>query len=211
MRKPISAALLTLSAGALALGLSATSAFAATAETWSVSPGGSISGTAGTTTITDTTSGLSIGCTSSDLTGSLKSGTGLKGASLGTVTNVAFNDCSVDGFTLSISSGAVKWPLNAVSYNSTKGVTSGTITKIHISISSSECSLVIDGSSGTADNGKVKITYTNKTHKLAILPTGSDLHAYDVSGCLGAVSDGDSGTIKTSYAVSPAQTITGTK
>jgi hypothetical protein len=207
MRKPISAALLTLSAGALALGLSATSAAAATATTWTVSPGGAIKGAASTTTVTDTTSGLALTCKTSTLTGTLKKGKGLAGAGLGTVTNVAFNNCSVDGFTLSISSGAVKWPLNAVTYSN--GVTHGTITKIHVSVSSSECSAVIDGTSGTADNGKVAITYTNSTHKLAILTTGSTLHVWDVSGCLGAISNGDAGTIKSSYAITPAQTITG--
>jgi hypothetical protein len=207
MRKPISAALLTLSAAAAALALSATSALAVTATTWKVTPGGAIKGAAGTTTLTDTTSGLSISCKTSDATGTLKKGSGLAGAGLGTITDIAFNNCSVDGLTLSISSGAVKWPLNAVTY--TNGVTHGTITKIHVVVSSSECSLVIDGSSGTADNGKVDITYTNATHKLAILPTGGTLHVWDVSGCLGAVSDGDAGTIKSSYAVTPAQTITG--
>jgi hypothetical protein len=204
MRKPFSAALLTLSAAGVALALSATSANAATG-TWSVSPGGAISGAAGTTTLTDTTSGLAISCKTSTLTGTLKSGTGLAGASIGTVTNVAFNNCSVDGLTLSISSGAVKWPLNAVSYKSP--TTTGTITKIHVSISSSECSAVIDGTSGSANNGKVKITYNNTTHKLAILPKGGNLHVWDVNGCLGAVSNGDAGTIKSSYAVTPAQTI----
>jgi hypothetical protein len=207
MRKPISAALLTLSAAALALGMSAASASAATATTWSVSPGGAIKGAAGTTTLTDTTSGLAISCKTSTLTGTLKKGTGLKGASLGTITNVSFNNCSVDGITLSISSGAVKWPLNAVSYKSP--TTSGTITKIHVSISSSECSAVIDGTSGSADNGMVKVTYSNTTHKLSILPTGGNLHVWDVSGCLGAVSDGDSGTIKNAAAITPVQTITG--
>ncbi|MGH3159714.1 MAG: hypothetical protein ACRDNF_24510 [Streptosporangiaceae bacterium] len=207
MRKPLSAALLTLSAAALALGMSAASASAATAVTWSVSPGGAISGAAGTTTLTDTTSGLAISCKTSTLTGKLKKGTGLKGDSLGTITNVAFNNCSVDGLTLSISSGAVKWPLNALTYKSP--TTTGTITKIHVTVSSSECSLVIDGTSGTADNGKVKITYSNKTHKLSILPTGGNLHVWDVSGCLGAVSNGDAGTIKSAYAVTPTQTITG--
>jgi hypothetical protein len=205
MRKPFSAALLTLSAAGVALALSATSASAATGP-WTVSPGGSISGSAGTTTLTDTTSGLSISCTSSTLTGTLKSGSGLAGAKIGTVTDVAFNNCSVDGLTLSISSGAVTWPLNAVSYKN--GVTHGTITTIHVTVSSSECSLVIDGTSGSAHNGKVKITYSNKTHKLAISPKGGNLHVWDVSGCLGAVSNGDSGTIKSSYAVTPAQTIT---
>jgi hypothetical protein len=208
MRKPISAALLTLSAGALALGLGATSAFAAATTTWSVSPGGSISGSAGTTTLTDTTSGLAITCKTSTLTGSLKSGTGLKGFGLGHITNVAFNNCSVDGFTLSISSGTVKWPLNAVTYNATTGVTHGTITKIHVTVSSSACSLVIDGTGATADNGRVSIAYTNSTHKLAILPKGN-LHVYNVNGCLGAVSNGDAGTIKAGYSVTPAQTIKG--
>jgi hypothetical protein len=206
MRTPFSAALLTLSAAAAAIALSATSASAVTTGAWAVSPGGAISGAAGTTTLTDTTSGLAISCKTSTLTGTLKSGTGLAGAKIGTVTNVAFNNCSVDGLTLSISSGAVKWPLNAVSYKSP--TTTGTITKIHVSISSSECSAVIDGSSGSAHNGKVKITYNNTTHKLAILPTGGTLHVWDVQGCLGAVANGDAGTIKSSYAVTPAQTIT---
>jgi hypothetical protein len=204
MRKPFTAALLTLSAAGVALALSATSASAATG-TWSVKPGGAISGAAGTTTLTDTTSGLAISCKTSTLTGTLKKGTKLQGAGLGTITNVSFNNCSVDGLTLSISSGAVKWPLNAVSYKSP--TTTGTITKIHVSISSSECSAVIDGTSGSANNGKVKITYNNTTHKLAILPTGGNLHVWDVSGCLGAVSNGDAGTIKNSSAITPAQTI----
>jgi hypothetical protein len=88
-------------------------------------------------------------------------------------------------------------------------VTHGTITKIHVSISSSECNAVIDGTSGTAHNGKVAITYSNSTHKLAILPTGGNLHVWDVSGCLGAISNGDAGTIKSTYAVTPAQTSSG--
>jgi hypothetical protein len=209
MRKPFSAALLTLSAAALALGVSAASASAATAVTWSVSPGGSISGAAGTTKVTDKTSGLTVTCTSSAVTGSLKSGTGLKGTGLGTVTALNFSNCSVDGITLSLSSGPVKYSVNFTSYKAATGVSSGTISKIHFTISSSECSAVIDGTSGTANNGKVKITYTNKTATLKILTTGSTLHVYDVSGCLGAISNGDSGNISGSYKISPAQTIKG--
>jgi hypothetical protein len=206
MRKPLSAALMTLAAAGLAIGLSTTSAFATTAATWSVSPGGSTSGKAGTTTVKDTTSGLTVTCTSSTFTGSLKSGTGLAGAGIGTVTSLDFNNCSVDGETLSLSSGTVAWAVNAVSYK--KGVTSGTVTGIHFSISSSICSAVIDGTSGSADNGMVKISYTNKTGVFKILAAGDDLHVYDVSGCLGLISDGDSGTISGSYKVTPKQTIT---
>jgi hypothetical protein len=205
MPKRIGATLFTAGAAALALGLGATTSFAATAITWSVSPGGSISGAAGTTVVKDTTSGASASCTSSDLTGTLKSGHRLPGKGLGTVTSVAFNNCTVDGQTLSISSGTVAWPLNAATYSS--GVTHGTISGIHISVSSSICSFVIDGTGASAHNGKVSITYTNSTHKLKILPKGN-LHVYNVSGCLGLISTGDSGTISGTYTVSPAQTIT---
>ncbi len=206
MRKPVSAALLTLASAALALGMSATSAFATTAGSWAVSPGGSISGSAGTTTVSDTTSGLTVTCTSSTLTGSLKSGSGLSGTKIGTVTALNFNNCTVDGLTLSLSSGAVTWAINASTFKS--GVTHGTISGIHFAISSSECNAVIDGTSGTAHNGKVKITYTNSTGKLKVLTAGDNLHVYDVSGCLGAISNGDAGTISRNFKISPKQTIT---
>ena len=206
MRNRIAATFVTAGAAALAIGFGAATSFAATAATWSVSPGGTISGTAGTTTVKDTTSGTSASCTSSNLSGSLKSGHGLAGAGLGTVTSVAFNNCSVAGQTLSISSGPVVWALNASSYAS--GVTHGTISKIHISVSSSICSFVIDGTGASAKNGKVKITYSNSTHKLKILPAGGNLHVYNVSGCFGLISNGDAGSISSAYAISPAQRIT---
>jgi hypothetical protein len=204
MRKHLGAALLTLASAGLAVGLSATSALAAT--TWSVSPGGSISGSAGTTKVTDTTSGLTVTCTSSTLSGSLKSGTGLAGKKIGKVTSLNFKNCTVDGFTLSLSSGTVDWHINFASYSS--GVTHGSITGIHFVISSSSCSAVIDGTGATADNGKVKFKYTNGTHKLKILPKGN-LHVYNVNGCLGAISNGDAGTISSAYSITPAQTIKG--
>jgi hypothetical protein len=206
MRKRVGATLFTAGAAALAIGLGATTSFAATAITWSVSPGGSISGSAGTTVLKDTTSGTTVTCSTSTMTGSLKSGKGLAGKGLGTVTSVAFNNCTVLGQTVSLASGTVAWKLNAASY--TSGVTHGTISGIHLAISSSVCSAIIDGTGATAHNGKVKITYTNSTHKLKILAAGDNLHVYNVNGCLGVIANGDSGSITGSYAVSPAQKIT---
>jgi hypothetical protein len=207
MRKPVSAVLLTLTSAALAFGLTATSTFAATTRaTWTVKPGGATTGTAGTTKVTDKTSGLTVTCTSSTFTGSFKSGSGLSGTGLGTITALNFTNCTVDGITLSLSSGPVTYSINGASYAS--GVAHGTISKIHFAISSSECSAVIDGTSGTAHNGKVKFTYTNKTGVLKIITTGSTLHVYNVNGCLGAISNGDAGNITGSYKSSPAQTIT---
>ena len=205
MRKPLTAAVLALASAGLAVGLSATTALATTAITWSVSPGGTIAGSAGTTTVKDTTSGLTVTCTSSTVAGSLKKGTGLNGAGIGTITSMNFNNCSVDGLTLSLSSGTVAWKFNAASYKSP--VTHGSITGIHFVISSSECSAVIDGTSGTAHNGKVKVTYSNKTGKLTVLAAGDNLHVWNVNGCLGAIANGDSGTISSVYTLSPKQII----
>lgn len=207
MGRRIAATLFSAGAAALTIGLSATSALAATATTWTVSPGGAITGKAGTTKLTDTTSKISLSCTSSKLAGSLKSGKGLAGKGLGTVTSVTFNNCTVLSATISLSSGKVAWKLNASSYNSGTGVTSGTITGIHLAVKSSVCSAVVDGTGASAHNGKVKVSYSNKTHVLKILPQGN-LHVYNVSGCGGLISNGDAGTITGSYKVSPLQKIT---
>jgi hypothetical protein len=206
MRTRIVAALLTVGAAALAVGMSATSSFAAT-KTWTVSPGGAITGKAGTSKLSDTTTGLTVSCSSSDLSGTLKSGSGLSGTGIGTITSITFNNCSVDGFTFTVSSGTVTFPLNFTSYKSSTGVSSGTITGIHIALSSSICDAVLDGTSGTADNGMVKVTYTNKTAKLKVLTSGGNLHVYDVSGCDGLINDGNAGTISATYKITPAQTI----
>ena len=170
MGRRIAATLFSAGAAALTIGLSATSALAATATTWTVSPGGAITGKAGTTTLTDTTSKIALSCTSSKLAGSLKSGKGLPGKGLGTVTSVTFNNCTVLSVTISLSSGKVAWKLNASSYNSTTGTTSGTITGIHLAVKSRVCSAVVDGPGATARNGTVNVSYSNKTHVLKILP-----------------------------------------
>jgi hypothetical protein len=205
MRKPVSA-LLTLISAALAVALAASAAAAApAATTYTVTPGGSITGASNTTTVKDTTSGTTVSCTSSSLTGSLKSGSGLSGSGIGKVTALNFTNCTVDSVTLSLGSGTVAYSINATS--SASGVTKGTIRKIHFVISSSLCSAVIDGTSGTGNNGKVNTTFTNKTDRLKILTTSSTLHIYDVSGCLGAISNGDAVTLSASFKLTPAQTI----
>jgi hypothetical protein len=206
MRELVGRTVLTAMAAAMAIGLGATTSLAAS-TTWTVSPGGSITGSAGKTTLADTTSGLTVTCTSSALTGSLKTGTGLT-SPLGKITSINFNNCSAAGQTVSISTGTVAWPLKAGSYNTTSGVTTGTISRIHFAVSSSVCSFVVDGTGATANNGKVKIKYANGTHKLKILATGGNLHVYNVSGCFGVIASGDAVTITSAYLVSPAQTIT---
>jgi hypothetical protein len=190
----------------ISVGASAPPVFAST--TWTVSPGGSVNGTAGTTTLKDTNTGATLSCTSSSLTGSLKSGSGLSGAGIGTVSSISFNSCSAAGQTFSISTGTISWPLNAATYNATAGVTHGSIRHIHFAVSSTSCSFVIDGTGPTAHNGKVRVAYTNGTARLKVLSTGSTLHAWNVSGCFGLINSGDGGSVTSSYKIAPAQTIT---
>ena len=80
MHKRIAAIVLTGGAAALTVGLTATSAVAAT---WTVKPGGAITAKSGTTTLTDKNTGNKLTCSSSKATGTLKSGKGLSGTGIG--------------------------------------------------------------------------------------------------------------------------------
>jgi len=195
-------------ATAAVIGLSAAPAFAAT--TWTVSPGGAITAKSGTTTLTDTTTGNSLTCKSSSTSATLKTGSGLKGAGLGSITKVTFATCTGPlDLTFTVTTNGLPWKLNAVSYNSTTGVTHGTITGIDATLSGPSCTADVDGTGAGLDNGKVKATYTNSTGKLKVLTTGGNLHVYDVVGCAGLINSGDATTFKATYTVSPIQTITG--
>jgi hypothetical protein len=195
-------------ATAAVIGLSAAPAFAAT--TWTVSPGGAITAKSGTTTLKDTKTGNSLSCTSSSTSATLKKGSGLAGAGLGSITKVTFTDCTGPlGLSFTVTTKHLPWKLNAVSYNSKTGVTTGTITGIDATLSGPSCSADVDGTGAGKDNGQVDATYTNSTGKLAVLATGGNLHIYDVSGCAGLINSGDPSTFTATYTVTPKQTITG--
>jgi hypothetical protein len=186
------------------IGLTAGPALAAT---WTVSPGGSITASAGTTTLKDTGTGTTLKCTSSTAKGTLKSGSGLSGTGIGSISSLTFSSCTGPlGLTFTVTSSAFPWSLNATSFSS--GVTSGTISGIHAKLSGPSCSATVDGTSATADNGTVDVTYTNSTGALKVLTTGGNLHIYGVSGCAGLIKAGDATTFSGSYTVSPKQTIT---
>jgi hypothetical protein len=199
---------LTGAAAALVLGVGTGAALAVTA-TWTVTPGGATTAKAGTTTLTDTTTHQSVVCTSSTTKATLKHGSGLSGTGLGSITAVTFSNCTGSGFTFTVTAGHLPWKLNATSFNSTTGVTTGTITGIHSTLSvPGLCSAVVDGTGATANNGKVKVTYTNSTGKLKVLPTGGNLHVYNVVGCAGLINSGDASTFTGTYTVTPKQKIT---
>jgi hypothetical protein len=208
LRRP---ATLLLAGAAVAgsIALSAGPALAAT-TTWTITKGGAVTATAEKVTVKDTTTNLALSCKSSTFKAKLKSGKKLAGADAGSLTAFGLSGCSADGFPVKLATGKLPWHLNLVSYKS--GVTTLTLTGLHatLTVSSLGCSGVVDGTSATADNGKVELTYTNKTGKLDTLATGGNLHVYKVtSGCMGVINSGDKAAIGADYTVSPKQTITG--
>ena len=201
-----------LTALALAAAVLPVSPVAASAAggTWTVSPGGPISTPAGHVVLWDPTSHSQFPCAGgTGLTGTLKSGTGLPGAGIGTVTSLDFGNCN--GFPLS--SGAVAWPLNAESYMAANKETSAKIGDIHFAVAGSGCGFVVDGTGGTADNGVAKVKYYPLTrirrYQLHFVSGGSTLHIYDLSGpgCGPQIHDGDAVFLTGDYLVSPDQAI----
>ena len=198
-------ALITSAATAAVIGMAAAPAFA-TAATWTVKPGGATTAKAGATTVTDTTAGQSVTCTSSTAKGSFKSGSGLSGSGIGTIASLTVSGCSVLGMSVSVTITG-KMPINAVSFNSTKRIVTLFLTKIHGSLSANGCNATIDGTGAAAHNGKVKATYADGTGKLHVLTTGGNLHLYNVN-CFGVINNNDSVNFTTTYTLTPKQVIT---
>jgi hypothetical protein len=208
--KRAGSALVMSAALAGVLALSAGSALAATntgiAATWTVKPGGAITAKAGKTTLTDKSTGSTLSCASSSGKGTVKSGSGLSGTGIGSITALSFSSCTGPlGLTFTVKTTHFPWHLNAKSFSG--GVTTGTITGIHASLSGPGCSAVVDGTGATANNGMVTAKYSNSTGKLTTTGAGN-LHIYNVNGCAGLIHSGDASSFVGSYAISPKQTIT---
>ena len=69
------------------------------------------------------------------------------------------------------------------------------------------CSAVVDGTSGSADNGKTGMKYTNSSAQIGLTKAGGNLHVRDVSGCLGLLDNGEAVTASGTLKVTPAQTV----
>jgi hypothetical protein len=190
-------------AGALTLGLLAGPAAAAT--TWTVSPGGLVTGHSNQTALIDTTTGsFGIFCANSSLQGKFRSGHGVPGAGLGSVTAVSFS-----GGCFTLTSGHLPWKVNARSYTPGTGTTTGTITGVHLVFTDPGfCDFAADGTGATAGNRIVHFRYANGTGKLRIVAAGSTLHIYRVNGCGGTIHDGDAAALSGTYVITPAQVIT---
>jgi hypothetical protein len=195
--------------GATALAVAASAGVAlAVAITFSITPGGNISASAGKTTLKDVNTGSVLSCTSSKSTGTLKSGHGISGANLGSIKTLTFSNCTGPlGLTFTVANSGFPWTLHGTAFNSGTGVTTGNITGIKSHLSGPSCSADVRGATATS-TGKVKVTYTNGTHKLKVLASGGTLHVFNVNGCAGLINNGDATQFTGTYTVSPAQTIT---
>jgi hypothetical protein len=203
-------------AAVLVAALGVPAALAGTAKTWTVAPGGSVQATSGEVVLKDTTTGSVLPCRSSTAGGTLKSGSMLAGTGIGKITSATFKGPGYDGecagpsgplFTLQ--TGGLPWHVNLSSYNAATGVARGTLSHLHLTMSGSGCTAMIDGTGTTDNDGRVRFRYTDSTARLKLLTTGSNLHFYDVSaGCLGLINSGDPATLSTSYTVTPEQAIT---
>ena len=207
MRKHLTAVLLGSGAAALALGIGTATAMATTATTFTISPGGAVSGAAGKTVLKDTKTGTVLTCASSATKANLKKGSG-QTSPIGKITSVTFSTCTGPGglkFTATTSaSTAHPWNLNATSFSN--GVTKGTITKVTASLSGNGCTATVAGTTATS-TGKTNGSYSNSTHVLTA--SGGNLHVWNVSaGCLGLINSGDASTFSGSYKITPGQTIT---
>ncbi|MGI8332616.1 hypothetical protein ACRYCC_21910 [Actinomadura scrupuli] len=185
------------------------------ADTWSVSGGGTISGSLKpgvNAVLRDTTTGQNITCGVASAGGTIADGTGLSGTGIAGITSATFgtssNKCSgpfFSSFTSALKPGTT-WSLNAVSYSG--GVTSGTITGIDALVTGSS----LFGSCNAEVTGEVdSVTYDNATGELKIAVDATPsltIGNVSGSGCAGLIRNGDKATLAATFVVTPTVQIT---
>ncbi len=202
LRKSI---LVTGATTAMVIGVAGVAVAVSTVPEVDVSPAGSITASAGTTTLKDTTTGSVLSCTSSSSSGTLNA----EGdPTLGSITALSFSNCTGPfGLSFTVTNSGFPWKLTASAFNSGTGVTTGKISGIKSHLSGPSCSADIAGATATTP-GSVKVTYTNSTGVLKV--SGGTLDIFNVSGCSGLIKTNDESTFTGSYTVSPKQTIKAT-
>jgi len=194
-------------AAALTVALGTAPSFATTTkETWTITPGGQVTGKATNPTLKDTKTGTVLTCKTSTTAATLKKGSGQTNP-IGSITNIAFQTCTGPlSLTFTVKISKLPYKLDGTSYNATTGVTKGKITGIFASISGSGCTASVAGTSATSA-GQVTGTYTNG--KGTLKASGGNLHIWNVDGCFGLIANGDPSTFTATYSITPKQTIVG--
>lgn len=175
------------------------------ARTWSVEPGGIVTGRAQNIVLKDVTTGLSVSCASAATTIALKSGHGLANP-IGRITSVTFSKCVVPGgIPLTATASATQknpWHLSGISY--ANGVNVGMMTNLAATISGPGCSATMGGST-VSSTGSTVGHYYNSKGLLQII--SSNLHIWKVKGCFGFLRNGDTAAMLTHFTFSPRQSI----
>jgi hypothetical protein len=207
--------LLTAASAGAVVGLCAAPALAATTLTVKVSNGGTYTATASKTVLSD--NGVNVTCTSSGTTPASKASgtvatathTGTSPVTIGTVSKLAFNNCSGPLGAVHTTVQALPYSLKVDSKTNGSGQTDGIITGAKVQVSMTGCSFTVTGSAPAF--------YTNSTHKLTVtkkLPitplNKAQLTVSNVNGCAGLVSNGDHPTYTSTYTVSRHFTIKST-
>ncbi|MFF4242629.1 hypothetical protein ACFYYL_42765 [Actinomadura geliboluensis] len=209
MRKITRTALTVTAVAATAAALAAVPASAAPI-TFTVTPGGSVSGTnTQPLRALNTAKGVAAVCSGSTASGSAHSGDGV---GLATLTSVAATGCvTTGGLATTITPTGLPWTFNATAYNAGTGVTSGDLTGVQATAvignpASPQCTVTV-GALGSGP-GTITGTHTNSTHRLNV--SGSNLRVQTATGpgCGSLASPGDPITLAGEYLLSPAQTIT---
>jgi hypothetical protein len=154
--------------------------------------------------VKDSNTGTVAKCTSLQLSGTLKSGSGLSGSGIGTITSGSFTGCTIATISVTVTVEHLPWKLNATSFSS--GVTKGNISGIELLATAPGCSATLEGAT-SGSPGKTTVSYTNSTGVLKLLG-GGNLHSWMVNGCFGLVNNGDVQKASGSTTVTPKQTIT---
>jgi hypothetical protein len=211
MRKRVGSALITLCAAALAVGMSASSAMAATTLKVRVTNGGSYTGTAASTVLND--NGVKVTCSSTTTTPASKATgriptathTATSPVKVGTVATLNFKHCvgPIGGVTTTVQ--ALPYSVKVDSTTTSTGKTDGMITGIKVKVATGPCTFLVTGRSPG--------WYDNSTHKLHMTTTGNlpktplntaRLTVSNVSNCLGEVHNGDHPTYVGTYKLNRA-------
>lgn len=173
---------------------------AALPATWSVSPGGNFTGTAGQTTLT-TEGGVELICDSASASGTAKSGSGLTNplAQL-PVGNVNFVNCTGPfGLTFDVEQVGT-WDINGDTYDGSH-LTTGRITNITANIHGPACEAVV--------TGFVNATYDNNNWTLSVKPDLTLTITVDpANDCLGLITSGEHAGFAGDFVILPHLTIT---
>jgi hypothetical protein len=184
------------------LAIGSTAALAVPAATWTVKPGGAVSIVTGKFTLTDPKTNSTIICASAELSGTLRSGSGLPGTHVGSIPKVSFTKCLWAGANTTLAAQSRPWHINLTSYGN--GVVTGTVSHLAMSAVGAACGPVIAGKGSS--EGTVKFTYNDSTNAGKF--TGGNLQVVSEICPSGLFHTGDPIHMAASFSMQPAQSIT---